>query len=110
MSRLASCGCGRTRAETDAAPLRRQGKTDMKIAAGLTLGLVLAVAGAARAQTAPEELRAVLHDYDLYYTSNDPIGAGQRGDLKAAAIWPDVSPTADARNQATERTLKARLD
>ena len=75
--------------------------------------LVLALAcgaQAACAQTAADRLHAVLHDFDAYYADSDPIGAGQRGDLRAAAVWPDVSPAADARRQASERTLKVRLD
>ena len=76
------------------------------------LAMVFAVgaAGAARAQTPAGQLHAILHEFDGYYAENDPIGAGQRGDLRAAALWPDDSEAADARRQAVERALKLRLD
>ena len=82
-----------------------------KTLSGAALAMVMTLAaGAVRAQTPAEQLHAVLHDFDTYYAEADPIGAGQRGDLAAAALWPDDSQAADARRQGEERALKARLD
>jgi uncharacterized protein (DUF885 family) len=64
---------------------------------------VLAAAGAS------EALHGILADYDSYWTRNNPIDAGLRGDLAAAAIWPDDSPAARARRLSETKTFKDRL-
>ncbi len=78
-------------------------------ASALAVTLMASVCGNALAQPV-DPLRAVLKDYDAFYASNDPIGAGQRGDLAAAAVWPDDSPAADARRLVQNRSFKQRLD
>ena len=75
------------------------------IAAGL-----LAAGGAAAQDVPAGRLHAILHDYDVLYAKADPIAAGQRGDLAAAAVWPDDRPATLAGRVAEERGLKARLD
>ena len=68
-------------------------------------------AGSATPQTSPAEtLHKVLADYDAYLNRNDPIDAGQRGDLALAALWPDDSPAAEARRNQENLDFRARLD
>ncbi|WP_174300099.1 DUF885 family protein [Caulobacter sp. S45] len=79
--------------------------------AGLGAAGVLSIAGHALAQASgPDQLHAILKDYDTFYAKADPIGAGQRGDLAAAALWPDDSPRAEAERLAQNRTFRRRLD
>ena len=79
------------------------------LAALMAVGL-----SAAQAQPPPaspsDRLHAVLSDYDVFYAKNDPISAGQRGDLVAAALWPDDSPAAEGRRLSEEHAFKTRLD
>ena len=70
---------------------------------------MLSVSGQALAAPS-DQLHAILKDYDAFYARNDPIGAGQRGDLAAAAVWPDDSPAAEAGRLADNRRFKQRLD
>ncbi|MGH7023303.1 MAG: DUF885 domain-containing protein [Caulobacteraceae bacterium] len=82
-------------------------------ARGLVLATILTMAGAARAQ-APSDpaaaLRGILADYDAFWNRNDPIGAGQRGDVAAQALWPDDSPAEEARRHRLDLAFKQRLD
>jgi uncharacterized protein (DUF885 family) len=65
---------------------------------------------AAAAPTPPQAaLHGILKDYDAYLRDADPISAGQRGDLAAAARWPDDRPAAVARRYATLATMQTRL-
>jgi len=60
---------------------------------------------------APErQLAGVLADYEAWMAAADPIGAGQRGDLKAAARWPDDTPPAHAALMTRLADIKGRLD
>ena len=52
----------------------------------------------------------VLRDYETWRLSEDPVRAGQDGDLDAARVWPDVSPEADARREAQLQAFRTRLD
>ena len=85
----------------------------MALVAGL-LGLTMA--GAVRAQSpvpavgAVQQLHAILADYDAFWNRNDPIGAGQRGDEAAKALWPDNSPVEEARRHRLDLDFKRRLD
>ncbi len=78
----------------------------------MAAGLVgaLAAAGAAAQPSPTGALHQILRDYDAYYAANDPIGAGQRGDLAAAALWPDDSPAAAAERHRQDLAFKGRLD
>ncbi len=79
--------------------------------AAWALAAAVLLAGPAIAQDDPRaRLHAILHDYDVLYAKADPIGAGQRGDLAAAALWPDDRPATAAARLAEERGLKVRLD
>ena len=83
----------------------------MAIMAASLVGAMSLGAGTASAQTSPvETLHQVLADYDAFLNRNDPIGAGQRGDLTQAARWPDDSPAAEARRNRENVEFKARLD
>ena len=74
-------------------------------------GAMTLTAGSGTAQTSPvEALHKVLADYDAYLNRNDPIDAGQRGNLALAALWPDDSPAAEARRSQENLDFKARLD
>ena len=75
------------------------------------VGAMTLAAGSAAAQTSPAQtLHKVLADYDAYLDRNDPLGAGQRGDMAQAALWPDDSPAAEARRNQDNLDFKARLD
>jgi len=70
---------------------------------------LLLCAGAA--PTPPQAaLHDILKDYDTTLKDADPISAGQRGDLAAAARWPDDRPAAVARRFATLASLQTRLN
>ncbi|HEY1880359.1 MAG TPA: DUF885 family protein, partial [Caulobacteraceae bacterium] len=65
----------------------------------------------ARAEpSASHTLHAILADYDVFYNREDPIGAGQRGDLAAKALWPDDSPAEEAYRHRMDLEFKRRLD
>ncbi len=59
--------------------------------------------------TASAELGKIIAEYDRLLVEEDPVSAGQRGDLRAAARWPDDSPAAIAAHTATRAALQARL-
>jgi uncharacterized protein (DUF885 family) len=80
-----------------------------------TLGAALMAAGAGPAVASPDAdapaaLHAILADYDAFWNRNDPIGAGQRGDVAAQALWPDDSPAEEARRHRLDLVFKRRLD
>ena len=80
-----------------------------------TLGAALMAAGAGPAVASPDAdapaaLHAILADYDAFWNRNDPIGAGQRGDVAAQALWPDDSPAEEARRHRLDLEFKRRLD
>ena len=66
-------------------------------------------AGAAGAQVATPSLQSVLGAYDRWLAEEDPVSAEQRGDLEAAARWPDDSPGATAARMAELRRIQASL-
>ncbi|HEY1561006.1 MAG TPA: DUF885 family protein, partial [Caulobacteraceae bacterium] len=80
------------------------------------VGLALLVATSlvsvpAHAETsASQTLHTILADYDAFYNREDPIGAGQRGDLAAKALWPDDSPAEEAYRHKMDLEFKHRLD
>jgi uncharacterized protein (DUF885 family) len=74
----------------------------------LALLAMLALPPGASAEP-PADLQRILSDYDAYLKDADPVTAGQRGDLAAAARWPDDSPPAVARRHALLLDLQARL-
>ncbi len=55
-------------------------------------------------------LARILTQYDAWLTDADPISAGQRGNLQAAARWPDDSPAAVSARQATLAQISHALD
>ena len=78
---------------------------------GVAAAFMLCASSQALAQTRPaDRLHAILKDYDAFYAKADPIGAGQRGDLSAAALWPDDSLATEAQRLADNRSFKQRLD
>ncbi len=77
--------------------------------AGLGAAVLLSLSGQASAAPA-DQLHSILKDYDAFYAKSDPIGAGQRGDLAAAAIWPDDSPKAEADRLAQNCDFRRRLN
>lgn len=74
--------------------------------ARLCLLSLLALAPAAHA----DDLAAVIRDYAAYALAQDPIAAGQAGDLAAARRWPDDSPAAVARRRGQLQAFAQRLD
>jgi uncharacterized protein (DUF885 family) len=85
-------------------------------AAGFATLLLSATAVTATAQTATEaiqpaanaELAALLSDYEAFLRANDPISAGQEGDLAAKSRLPDVSRAAELARQAPLEAFGAR--
>jgi uncharacterized protein (DUF885 family) len=73
----------------------------------------LSAAVAAWSMTAAAAPSDQLHDliagYDAYSQHEDPIAAGQRGDIDALSRWPDDSRAADEARAATLREFKAKL-
>jgi uncharacterized protein (DUF885 family) len=80
------------------------------------VGLALFVATSlvsvpAHAETsASQTLHTILADYDAFNNREDPIAAGQRGDLAAKALWPDDSPAEEAYRHKMDLEFKHRLD
>ena len=60
-------------------------------------------------QAASTELGRIVADYDKLLAEEDPVTAGQHGNLHAAARWADDSPAALANRTARRITLQARL-
>jgi uncharacterized protein (DUF885 family) len=77
---------------------------------GTMMAMVLAAPAMAQPQAPAAALHAILADYDVYWSREDPIGAGQRGDLAAQARWPDDSPAAEAERHRLDLDFKRRLD
>ncbi len=76
----------------------------------LVAGALMLNAAAGGAVAGPaDDLHAILKDYDAYLAEDDPIGAGQRGNLDAAKRWPDDSPAAVAQRHEALRRFQARL-
>jgi len=80
-------------------------------------GMALLLAGSGGPLVAGEEngsadarFEALVDDYEQWRAANNPIRAGRRGDLEAAARWPDPSFEAVAARRAAERGFKRRLD
>ena len=59
---------------------------------------------------AAQGLADTLTAYDKWLAEADPIAAGQRGDLQAAARWPDDSPQAVSARQSALAQIKHALD
>jgi uncharacterized protein (DUF885 family) len=68
------------------------------------------LAGAAGAAEPADTLHAVIQDYESWLTTADPVGASERGDMQAAARWPDDTPSAVATRTAQLRKFQARLN
>ncbi len=86
-------------------------------AAGLVALLLSTTAMPAVAQTAPVEaatsapnpaLATLLTDYEAFLKANDPISAGQEGDVAAKARLPDISRAAEVARQAPLEAFLAR--
>jgi len=60
--------------------------------------------------TADQQFDALVADYEAWQAEQDPIRTGRRGDLEAAARWPDAAPAAVEARRATERTFLSRLE
>src|SRR6056297_102459 len=71
-----------------------------------TLSAASALADAA----ADRSFDALVADYEAWQAEQDPISAGRRGNLAAAARWPDVSRLAIETRREAERAFLARLD
>ncbi len=79
-------------------------------AAALAAAVSSCVPASACAQTdAGQALQAVVKTYDAWLDEADPVTAAARGDLAAAARWPDDSPGAVARRTAQLQAIAATL-
>ena len=76
--------------------------------AALLLGLAPSVSAAPDpAQT--QAFQAIIRDFEAFWRSDDPVGAGNLGDQAALARLPDPSLSADQRRQDTLTRLAERL-
>jgi uncharacterized protein (DUF885 family) len=66
--------------------------------------------GSAPQGSAAQTLHTILADYDVFFDREDPIGAGQRGNLLAKASWPDDSAAEEAYRHRMDAEFKRRLD
>jgi len=87
------------------------------IAAGLAALLLTSTALPAIARTTPVDvatsapnpaLATLLSDYEAFLKANDPISAGQEGDVAAKSRLPDASRAAEVARQATLEGFRAR--
>ncbi len=80
-------------------------------AAGLGAAAFIAPLAAAPAFADPaEDFGALVADYEAFNDARDVIGKGRRGDLEAAARWPDAGFEAVAEEDAAMAGFDARLD
>ena len=75
--------------------------------AGVAAAVVLALAGAARADS--PALTRLISDYEAWSLSDDPFDAGREGDRAALERLPDPSPAADARRRTALVAFRDRL-
>lgn len=68
-----------------------------------------ALAGCATAQTTLDPFESLVADYEAQQLADNPIRAGQEGDLEAAGRWPDASPDAVAARNAAAAAFLDRL-
>src|SRR6056297_2017556 len=76
----------------------------------VTLLLLLAAVPAPAQPSADEAFSGLVKDYEAWQAEQNPIRAGRRGDLEAAARWPDASPAAVKARRETEQTFLDRLE
>jgi uncharacterized protein (DUF885 family) len=80
-------------------------------AAGLGAAAFIAPLAAAPAFADPaEDFDALVADYEAFNDARDVMGKGRRGDLEAAARWPDAGFEAVAEEDAAMAGFDARLD
>lgn len=70
----------------------------------------LSVASVLADESADQSFEALVADYEAWQVGQDPIRAGRRGNLEAAARWPDDSPSAVEIRREAERAFLARLE
>jgi uncharacterized protein (DUF885 family) len=80
-----------------------------RLKSGAAMCLAMCMANAARAADPAGTLHAVIRDYDSWATEADPVSAAERGDTKAASLWPDDSPKAVAARATRLRDIQARM-
>ena len=80
----------------------------MLSATGL-FGTVAVSVQAADNAAAVSALHRVISAYDAYLDAADPISAAQRGNTRAAALWPDDRPPAVSQRYAMLRDFARRL-
>lgn len=56
-----------------------------------------------------DDTGVLVQDYDAFLRQQDPVRAGQRGDLEALRRWPDNSPAAVGARRAALEDFRARL-
>ena len=77
--------------------LVRRGLSGVLLVVGVSLAMADPDSGTAHGKA----FESLVADYQAWRETDDVIAAGRRGDLEAAASWPDPSPEAvEARNQA----------
>ncbi len=92
----------------------RCGKTARRLmtsaAVAVAASLLALSAGPALAdQHADDKFDSLVKDYEVWQAEQNPIRAGRRGNIEAAARWPDATPAAVRTRREVERTFLARL-
>ncbi len=78
--------------------------------AAIAMVLVSLPGGAVRAADPADSLHGLIAEYDRYHLADDPVAAGQQGNLAAQGRWPDPSPAADARRKTALTGFRTRLE
>ncbi|MGJ3231930.1 MAG: DUF885 domain-containing protein [Oceanicaulis sp.] len=76
----------------------------------LAAGAAVALAATPAFADPAAEFEALIADYEAFNEARDVIGKGRRGDLDAAARWPDNGAEAVAERDAAMAEFAARLD
>jgi len=80
------------------------------VTAAFGLMLALSAAPAQAESSADETFDALVAEYEIREARQNPILAGRRGNLDAAARWPDASSAAVEASREAESGFLARLD
>jgi uncharacterized protein (DUF885 family) len=78
--------------------------------AGVLLSLTLLAGCATPRPDATAEFDALVADFEAFELRHNPVRAGRKGDLEAAARWPDASPEAVTERRREHEAFLARLE
>jgi len=81
----------------------------LKFLSLLSGAFLLGLSAVSAEPDADSRFDTLVADYEQWREVQNPIRAGRRGDLEAAARWPDASPDAVRERRAAERNYLDRL-